>query len=268
MILNSLPGEAIARGLAALADYGRFLEIGKRDIYQNTRLGLQPFRKNLSFFAIDLDRVIRRAAGAPRLAAPGDRPARVATASSTPLPHRAWPIAEAVDAFRFMQQARHIGKVVLSLGEPAGRGRPRRGRAADVPRRRQLPDHGRAGRIRAGGRPVDGRPRCRHPGAAGASRGRARPRPRQAVAELERLGARVVVHAGDVAQDEDVAAVLAEIDRDLPPLRGVRARGDGPGGRPARQPRPRPDGPRAGPEGEPGPGTCTRRPSAGRSTSS
>ena len=59
VILNSLPGEAIPRGLAVLADYGRFLEIGKRDIYQNTRLGLQPFRKNLSFFAIDLDRVIR-----------------------------------------------------------------------------------------------------------------------------------------------------------------------------------------------------------------
>ena len=59
VILNSLPGEAIARGIAALADYGRFLEIGKRDIYQNARLGLQPFHKNLSFFAIDLDRVIR-----------------------------------------------------------------------------------------------------------------------------------------------------------------------------------------------------------------
>jgi NADPH:quinone reductase-like Zn-dependent oxidoreductase len=27
------------------ADYGRFLEIGKRDIYGNARLGLQPFRK-------------------------------------------------------------------------------------------------------------------------------------------------------------------------------------------------------------------------------
>ena len=59
VILNSLPGEAIPRGMASLADYGRFLEIGKRDIYQNARLGLQPFHKNLSFFAIDLDRVIR-----------------------------------------------------------------------------------------------------------------------------------------------------------------------------------------------------------------
>ena len=48
-----------------------------------------------------------------------------------------------------------------------------------------------------------------------------RPRPAQAVAELEQLGARVVVHAADVSKEADVAAVLAEIDRDLPPLRGV-----------------------------------------------
>ena len=59
VILNSLPGEAIPRGLAILADHGRFLEIGKRDIYQNARVGLAPFRRNLSFFAIDLDRMIR-----------------------------------------------------------------------------------------------------------------------------------------------------------------------------------------------------------------
>ena len=59
LILNSLAGEAIARGLAILGEGGRFLEIGKRDIYQNTRLGLRPFRKNQAFFAIDLDRLMR-----------------------------------------------------------------------------------------------------------------------------------------------------------------------------------------------------------------
>ena len=63
VILNSLAGEAIPKGLSVLAEYGRFLEIGKRDIYQNTRIGLQPFQKNLSFFAIDLDRVMRETPG-------------------------------------------------------------------------------------------------------------------------------------------------------------------------------------------------------------
>ena len=116
VILNSLPGEAIPRGIAALADYGRFLEIGKRDIYGNARLGLRPFQKNLSFFAIDLDRVIR------------ERPAllgsmlqeivrRVDDGEYRPLPHRAWPVIDRVDAFRFMQHGKHIGKVVLTFGK-------------------------------------------------------------------------------------------------------------------------------------------------------
>ncbi len=116
-VLNSLPGQAIPRGIAVLADYGRFLEIGKRDIFQNARLGLLPFHKNLSFSAIDLDRVIRE-----RPALLGkmlrDIVRRVADGELAPLPHRAWPVNEAVDAFRFMQAGRHIGKVVLTFGEP------------------------------------------------------------------------------------------------------------------------------------------------------
>src|SRR5262249_19829521 len=44
LVLNSLTGAAIERGLALLAPYGRFLEIGKKDIYHNTLLGLMPFK--------------------------------------------------------------------------------------------------------------------------------------------------------------------------------------------------------------------------------
>ena len=54
IVLNSLAGKAMAKGIACLAPYGRFLELGKRDIYQNSKLGLWGFRKNVSFFAIDL----------------------------------------------------------------------------------------------------------------------------------------------------------------------------------------------------------------------
>ena len=57
LVLNSLTGEAIAAGLATLAPRGRFVEIGKRDIYADTHLGLEPFARNLSFFAVDLARL-------------------------------------------------------------------------------------------------------------------------------------------------------------------------------------------------------------------
>ena len=76
VILNSLPGEAIPRGMAALADYGRFLEIGKRDIYQNTRLGLQPFQQEPLVLRHRSRPRDPGAAGPARLDAAGHRAAR------------------------------------------------------------------------------------------------------------------------------------------------------------------------------------------------
>src|SRR5258705_254860 len=52
IVLNSRAGEAIAKGLSVLAPRGRFLEIGKADIYRNNDLPLEAFRRNLSFIAI------------------------------------------------------------------------------------------------------------------------------------------------------------------------------------------------------------------------
>jgi polyketide synthase 5 len=54
IVLNSVTGAAQRAGLELLALGGRFVEIGKRDIYGDTRLGLFPFRRNLAFYAVDL----------------------------------------------------------------------------------------------------------------------------------------------------------------------------------------------------------------------
>ena len=59
VILNSLPGDWIEASLNVLAAHGRFLEIGKIDIYQDRPLGLRPFQDNLTYSAIDLDRFLR-----------------------------------------------------------------------------------------------------------------------------------------------------------------------------------------------------------------
>ena len=42
-----------------LAPYGRFIEIGKRDIDENSPLPMRPFNQNLTFTAIDLDRMLK-----------------------------------------------------------------------------------------------------------------------------------------------------------------------------------------------------------------
>lgn len=57
LVLNSLTGPMLTQSIACLAPFGRFLEIGKVDIYQNMRLGLEKFGQNCSFFAIDIDRL-------------------------------------------------------------------------------------------------------------------------------------------------------------------------------------------------------------------
>ena len=57
VVLNALAGEAIPMGLSCLAEFGRFIEIGKRDIYQNTRIPLRPLRNNASFHVVAMDAV-------------------------------------------------------------------------------------------------------------------------------------------------------------------------------------------------------------------
>ncbi len=60
IVLNSLSGEAIYKSIRCLSPYGRFVEIGKTDIYRNSKLGLQPFGNNLSYFGVDVDRLFKQ----------------------------------------------------------------------------------------------------------------------------------------------------------------------------------------------------------------
>ena len=60
VVLNSLSGEAMERSLEVLRPFGRFLELGKRDLYLNRRIHLRPLRQNISYFAIDVDQLPTR----------------------------------------------------------------------------------------------------------------------------------------------------------------------------------------------------------------
>ncbi|WP_345326201.1 thioester reductase domain-containing protein [Novipirellula rosea] len=113
-VLNSLAGEFVPKSLSVLAPFGRFLEIGKIDVYENSKVGLAAFKNNISYHMIDLAQIIAQ------------RPSRIASIVTelsslfesgvyTPLPHKVFPIDEAVDAFRYMAQGQHIGKNVLSF---------------------------------------------------------------------------------------------------------------------------------------------------------
>jgi acyl transferase domain-containing protein/NADPH:quinone reductase-like Zn-dependent oxidoreductase/SAM-dependent methyltransferase/acyl carrier protein len=219
VVLNSLSGEAISKGLDVLADYGRFLEIGKRDIYMNSRLGMRPFKKNLSFVAIDLDRAMRQK---PALITSlfQDMARDIAEGSLTPLPHRVFSIDKIVAAFRCMAQAKHIGKIVISMQEQRLAVSPKalpRISFADQATYLITGGLGGFGLVVARWMVEHG---ARHLVLVG-RRGIHSVESQQAVDALRAAGAEVQVAAADVSDSDQVAGVLAGISASMPPLRGI-----------------------------------------------
>lgn len=112
VVLNSLSGEAMERSIAVLAPFGRFVELGKRDYVANTHIGLKPFRRNLSYFGVDLDQLMLKDDVAGRSLF-GDVMALFEAGTLTALPYRVFAGTEVVEAFRVMQRSGHIGKIVI-----------------------------------------------------------------------------------------------------------------------------------------------------------
>ena len=114
VVLNSLAGDFIPASLGVLAAYGRFIELGKRDIYADRRIGLKAFRQNIAYFAVDLAALIedRRAYAASLF-----REVMVAIASGAWAlpPLRSFSSHQPAEAFRFMAEGRHIGKLLLAF---------------------------------------------------------------------------------------------------------------------------------------------------------
>ena len=108
VVLNSIAGEAIHKGLSILRPYGRFVELGKRDFFANSKIGLQPFRNNIQFFGVDVDRLLidRPISLRPafRRARSASRSARFCPAAASGLPDRARrrsvPLHAALAAYR------------------------------------------------------------------------------------------------------------------------------------------------------------------------
>ncbi|HRO13212.1 SDR family NAD(P)-dependent oxidoreductase, partial [Amaricoccus sp.] len=114
LVLNSLPGEALRRSWDVLAPYGRFIEIGKRDIENDSALGMRRFDENRSFAAVDVDRLMRERPKVFRRIF-DDVAALFAAGRIGPIPVTAFPAAEVADAFRLMARAKHVGKVVIEF---------------------------------------------------------------------------------------------------------------------------------------------------------
>ncbi len=112
VVLNSLAGGFMDRSLALVRPFGRFVEIGKRDFVENRFTSLRPLRQNVTYFAADVDQLPRaRPDIAARMLA--DISARMQDGSLQPLPATVFGHHDVEAAFRMLQAATHMGKIVV-----------------------------------------------------------------------------------------------------------------------------------------------------------
>jgi fatty acid synthase, animal type len=114
IVLNSLAEDKLQASVRLLAQHGRFLEIGKFDLSQNNPLGMSIFLKNTTFHGILLDSLFEHVDDdwqrVHQLVEQG-----INNGIVQPLHSTVYQANEIEQAFRFMSQGKHMGKVVLKV---------------------------------------------------------------------------------------------------------------------------------------------------------
>lgn len=219
IVLNSLPGAAQRAGLELLSFGGRFVEIGKRDIYGDSKMGLFPFRRNLAFYAVDLalltltnPDILRRLL---------ETVYRQIADGVLPLPETThYPLSDGATAIRVMGAAGHTGKLVLDV--------PRTGKsAAVVPPENAEVFRGDGAYVVTGGMGGLGLFLAEKMAAAGCGRivlnGRSAPTA-EATKVIDRIrssGTEVEVALGDIADPATAQRAIAAATATGLPVRGV-----------------------------------------------
>jgi polyketide synthase 5 len=219
IVLNSLTGAAQRVGFELLAVGGRFVEIGKRDVYGNTRLGLFPFRHNLTFYYVDLalmslshpKRVRELLRTVFQLVADGELPSAE---------HTNYPLADAATAIRVMGAAQHTGKLLLEVPSTGHR------KVVTPPEQAQVFRRDGSYLITGG---LGGLGLFLAEKMATAGCGRivltSRSEPTQKALEtielIRAMGADVAVHCGDIADPSTAQQVVAAATATGLPVRGV-----------------------------------------------
>jgi NADPH:quinone reductase-like Zn-dependent oxidoreductase/acyl carrier protein len=209
IVLNSLAGEFIPKSLGVLGQNGRFLEIGKTGIL-DPRVVAET-RPDVGYHIIylgDLDPALNQAMLE-------DLMAGFASGALKPLRHKEFDQDRAVEAFRYMAQARHIGKIVIT--------QTRQAEPISVPAHVRSDrtylitgGYGALGLVVARGFADHGAKHLalvgRHEPPAGAE---------EAIADLVSRGVEVRTLRADVSSSDSTQALIREIAGSMPALGGI-----------------------------------------------
>ncbi|MEE6177835.1 SDR family NAD(P)-dependent oxidoreductase [Mycobacterium sp. 050134] len=218
VIYTSAPGEIGVQNFRVAAEFARIVDIGKADIYGGGTLELAPFDRNLSYFAVDMDRMLRHK---PALVRSLTRQAidQLSTGQYEYLPYTSYPVSKLAEAFETVARSRHIGRVVLNFEEPKPMVRPR------IPSFGVSPG---ASYLVTGGFGAFGLATAKWLVAEGARRlvllgrkGPATDLTRNHIAEFEAAGVEVVIETLDVGDYDAVLAAVARANQSAAPLRGI-----------------------------------------------
>ena len=117
VVLNSLAGELLHSTWSCVAPFGRFVEIGKRDIHENTKLAMDPFRKNIAYASVDLITIynLNVSLGARVIRDSFKLLEQGKIQPAGPIERVSY--AEIQKGFRLLQMGKFFGKVVMIPGE-------------------------------------------------------------------------------------------------------------------------------------------------------
>ncbi|KAM0519096.1 hypothetical protein ACHAPE_004092 [Trichoderma viride] len=221
VVLNSLAGDLLRETWDCLAPFGRFIELGKRDITNNTRLEMAQLEYNCTFSSVDLTLVAAR------------RPKILERAFSSVMrllenktirpiePITSISIQDVEGALRKLQSGKTVGKLVVTHGGYC------QVRATHPPPRSDMLERDATYVIIGGtgglGRSITRRMVCR-----GARHivllsrgGKMTEEVNKLVKESRKLGASIYVVPCDVANKENVYELVEQLQDDLPPIRGI-----------------------------------------------
>ncbi|KAJ5652341.1 Acyl transferase/acyl hydrolase/lysophospholipase [Penicillium longicatenatum] len=120
LALNSLSGELLHATWKCIAEFGKMIEIGKRDLIGSGKLDMSPFIENRSYCCVDLDQIcVKRPVIIKQLLKSVVQLLRERYIHPI-RPIKAFKADAILDAFRYMQQGIHLGKIVVPIRDPDG----------------------------------------------------------------------------------------------------------------------------------------------------